>query len=201
MQINESGLAFRGEAPSAGEQRTPDAIVLHHRAGSGDMASLHALHLARGWWGVGYHYYVRRDGSVWRGRAEKWAGAHAGAASGYNMHSIGICFEGNFENEAMPDIQREAGEMLVRDIASRLAIREVLLHRDLAATACPGKNFPASIAAALQSADYSAAAVNWAVERGILRGTPAGDLMLDRPLTRRDAAVMLHRALCRGEVM
>ena len=49
--------------------------------------------------------------------------------------------------------------------------------------------------ATAQPADYSAAAVAWATANGIMLGDGNGDLMLDKPLTRRDGLVMLHRAL------
>lgn len=39
-------------------------------------------------------------------------------------------------------------------------------------------------------------AVKWAQDAGILLGNADGDLMLDQPVTRRQACVMLHRAFC-----
>ena len=40
---------------------------------------------------TGYHYYVTRDGHVYQTRHENLVGAHA---RGYNLHSIGVCYEG-----------------------------------------------------------------------------------------------------------
>lgn len=218
MKILDAGLTFSGAAPSAGVQEKIDAVVLHHRAGAGDVNSIHAQHLAQGWWGIGYHYYVRKNGEVWRGRPEKYAGSHAGASNGYNLHSIGVCFEGNFEKDTMPDAQLAAGLELLADICSRYEIVELKTHGELAATACPGKNFPLAKfrsrfseirAGDVQTGgtqtggaqtggtqtDYSADAVKWAQESGVLLGTPGGDLRLDEAATRREVLVFLYRAL------
>lgn len=121
-----------------------DSIVLHHCGGSGMSAeAIHAQHVGYGWAGIGYHWYVRFDGGVYSGRPEDTVGAHAGASSGYNLRSIGVCFEGNFEQlETMPEAQLLAGKELLEGILSRWDIAEILGHRDLTATACPGKYFP-----------------------------------------------------------
>ena len=44
--------------------------------------------------GIGYHYYITRDGQLWPGRPEEVVGAHA---RHYNAHSIGICYEGGLD--------------------------------------------------------------------------------------------------------
>ena len=51
-------------------------------------AIIHGWHLARGWAGIGYHYVIKLDGTIERGRP-RWAlGAHD---EGENADSIGIC--------------------------------------------------------------------------------------------------------------
>ena len=82
MTIHDANLTFKGVSPNGGKQRAIDAIVLHHRAGSGDVLSIHIQHQKQGWWGIGYHYYIRKDGSIWRGRDEHWVGSHAGSLNG-----------------------------------------------------------------------------------------------------------------------
>jgi len=115
-------------------------LVLHHAAaGSAGPMDVHKWHLANSWAGIAYHYYVRKDGSVYRGRPEDWIGGHT---TGYNNISIGVCFEGNFETEEMPRAQMDSGRQLVSDILKRYPGITVARHGDLNATACPGKNFP-----------------------------------------------------------
>lgn len=188
MEILDAKLAFAGAAPNAGRQKNIDAIVLHHMAGTGTVENIHIQHRRQGWWGIGYHYYVRKNGEIWRGRPEEFVGSHAGSKNGYNTHSIGICFEGNFETDTMLPDQLNAGRELIEDIKSRYAIKEVIKHSDIAATACPGKNFPFRI-----MTETSADAKQWAIENGIFRGDGNGNYMWDKPLTREQAAVTLHR--------
>ena len=117
-----------------------DMIVLHHAAATSCSADdIHRWHLHNGWAGIGYHFFVRKDGSVYRGRPEGAVGAHAAPN---NWHSIGICFEGNFETDTMPPAQRKAGRELVQYLVDKYGITKIVGHRDLDATACPGKNFP-----------------------------------------------------------
>jgi N-acetylmuramoyl-L-alanine amidase len=44
-----------------------------------------------GWSDVGYHFYIRLDGTIEKGRDLDKVGAHTG---GFNKNTIGICFEG-----------------------------------------------------------------------------------------------------------
>ena len=48
-------------------------------------------HRERGWWGIGYHYIIRRDGTIEYGRPYDTIGAHV---QGHNDDSIGICVVG-----------------------------------------------------------------------------------------------------------
>lgn len=125
----------------------PDQIVLHHAAAEKcSVEDVHRWHLANGWAGIGYHFFVRKDGNVYRGRPIDAVGAHT---YGENSDSIGICFEGNFEIETMPEAQKKAGAELVAYVKSLYSsIKEVSKHKDHNATACPGKNFPFSEIAA-----------------------------------------------------
>ena len=137
MKINKSNLSFGSMSIRSKTKK----LVLHHAAASKcSVDDVHRWHKNNGWSGIGYHFFVRKDGSIWEGRPLKYVGAHA---YGNNSDSIGVCFEGNFENEKMPDVQKEAGKELVSYILKEYpTITSVVRHKDLAATACPGKNFP-----------------------------------------------------------
>lgn len=122
---------------------TTDLLILHH---SGTTTctpdGVHSSHVGNGWAGIGYHYLVRKDGTIYRGRPEDTVGAHA---YGANSHSIGVCFEGNYQVEpSMPAAQLAAGQALVADIKRRWGITKVIGHKDVAGstTDCPGKYFP-----------------------------------------------------------
>lgn len=57
-------------------------------------------HLARGWSnGCGYHYVIRRDGTIEKGRPDEMVGAHC---LNHNRHSLGICYEGGLDANGNP---------------------------------------------------------------------------------------------------
>ena len=115
-------------------------IILHHAAAVTCTAQqIHQWHLANGWAGIGYHFFVRKDGRIYRGRPKETVGAHAG---NNNYDSIGICFEGSFDREQMNEVQRTAGAELVAYLKQKYGITTVQRHRDVNATGCPGGNFP-----------------------------------------------------------
>ena len=49
--------------------------------------------------GIGYHYYITRDGQLYQTRSETEVGMHARR---YNAHSIGICYEGGLDEKGRP---------------------------------------------------------------------------------------------------
>lgn len=136
VEVIDVGLKFNGTLYKRSET---DYIILHHEAGNGSVEDVHNYHLSKGWKGIAYHYFVRKDGTIYRGRPEDTSGGHT---TGYNHNSIGICAEGNFELEAMSNAQRDALHALVLDVRTRYPDTQTVRHRDLAATACPGKNYP-----------------------------------------------------------
>lgn len=121
------------------KRQSTTRIILHHAAAKTCTAQqIHSWHLANGWAGIGYHFFVRKDGSIYRGRPEDVLGAHAGSN---NYDSIGVCFEGNFMSEQMPAVQRQAGAELVAYLKQKYGIRKVQKHSDVNATGCPGTHF------------------------------------------------------------
>lgn len=116
------------------------AVVLHHaEASKASVEDINRWHLERGWTGIGYHYYIRKDGKVYRGRPEWALGAHA---QGANDYSIGICCEGSYMTETMPAAQLASLKALIRDIMQRYGTLELLRHKDVGSTDCPGDKFP-----------------------------------------------------------
>lgn len=117
-------------------------IIIHHRAGNGDAQSIHRMHISdNGWVGIGYHFYVRKDGTIYRGRPLYSIGAHC-KGKNKNYESVGICFEGDYQSETMPDTQLKAGRELVQYLKGIYPNAEIKKHGDFMSTSCPGKNFP-----------------------------------------------------------
>ena len=109
-------------------------IILHHAVYNGDVEGIDRIHKNKGWTCIGYHFYVRKDGLIYRGRQEDTIGAHA---YGYNNDSIGICAEGNFETDTMSAEQKNSIIELVGFLKGKYGITKVIGHRDVNSTACP----------------------------------------------------------------
>lgn len=129
------------------------AIVIHYSATpierSYTAADIDAMHRKRGFNEIGYHFFIRRDGSVEAGRDLSQPGRfEVGAHSqGENASSIGICYEGGVR-AATPDTgfdsrtpaQTAAMIGLIRNLLKRFPRAIVRGHREMpgAATQCPG---------------------------------------------------------------
>lgn len=101
--------------------------------------------MARGWSGIGYHYYIDEVGGVWQGRPEWTQGAHAyqDAQHEANSDGIGVCLAGNFENGPGPtEAQMRSLVELIANIRTRYVDLPVIGHKEVQQTACPGQNFP-----------------------------------------------------------
>ncbi len=126
-------------------------VVVHHSASSsGDADAFGRAHKQRGWDGLGYHFVIGNgtgsgDGEIevgyrWRQQSQ---GAHAGSQQ-YNRYGIGICLVGNFDRARPSARQLGSLERLVAFLTStyRMPSANVIEHRDVRQTECPGRNFP-----------------------------------------------------------
>ena len=87
-----------------------------------------------GWRDIGYHYVIRRDGTLETGRDELAPGAHA---AGHNIGSIGICLVGGKPDCNFTSAQWACLDALVKDLAKRYPDSEVIGHRDVSDKPCP----------------------------------------------------------------
>lgn len=137
MQIKEVKYDWAGALT---KRNTINMIVLHHaEAKSCTIQDIHWWHVCRGYSGIGYHYFINKKGEIYKGRPDNVVGAHA---KGFNSTSIGICFEGAYNKEVMPQAQLQAGRELVEHLKKKYNITKVKKHSDLMPTDCPGKLFP-----------------------------------------------------------
>lgn len=135
MNIINTNLNFKQMDTRSSTQR----IILHHAAAKKCSAEdIHRWHLNNGWSGAGYHFLVRKDGTIYRLRPEDKVGAHA---YGANYDSLGICFEGDYKEEIMQEEEIKAGRELVNFLKNKYGINTVQVHKNVNATNCPGDNF------------------------------------------------------------
>ena len=124
--------------------RKLDAIVIHYTATQPgrvvSLAEIDGWHRARGWAGIGYHFLISLDGVIERGRPVGKIGAHVG---GHNTGTIGIAYVGglvapNVGADTRTPAQFRALRFLVASLRTTFGPLDVVGHRDLAATQCPG---------------------------------------------------------------
>ena len=116
-----------------------ERIILHHAAASQcSVDDIDRWHKQKGYSCIGYHFFIKKNGTIYRGRQENAVGAHAYQN---NYNSVGVCFEGDFEKEYMTDAQVESAKELVAYLKNKYNISKVQKHKDVNNTSCPGKNF------------------------------------------------------------
>ena len=166
MQILETGLKFG----SLNTRKSTKRIIIHHSASADVPAStIHQWHLNQGWSGIGYHFVIRANGTIERGRPEDTIGSHSGPQG--NGDSIGVVLTGNFEIGAPATAQITALASLIKDLRGRYGNLAVIGHRDVMATACPGRNFPwAELRARLEDDDEMAVETKIKVNGQVLTG-------------------------------
>lgn len=127
------------------ERSSTNLIVIHAAATKPTMdigfAEIDQWHKARGWNGCGYHFIIRRDGTVEQGRHLREQGAHV---AGHNHNSVGVCLVGGVDANMEPEenyTSQQWGSLYWVVQFCKLAYPEaqVLGHRDLpnVAKACP----------------------------------------------------------------
>ena len=138
MQILETGLKFG----SLNTRKSTKRIIIHHSASADVPAStIHGWHLGQKWSGIGYHFVIRANGAIERGRPEWAIGSHSGPDG--NGDSIGIVLTGNFEYDKPTEAQMDSLVWLITQyLEPKYGKLQVMGHKDVMATACPGKNFP-----------------------------------------------------------
>lgn len=124
-------------------RKATDFIIIHASYTPADMdigvEEIRRWHVEeRGWRDVGYHYVIRRNGTVEEGRGLDEQGAHA---AGYNDRSLGVCMVGGMRDSKADcnfTVQQwYALANLVRGLKDVFPEAQTIGHRDVAAKECP----------------------------------------------------------------
>ena len=128
------------------ERGYTDMIVIHHTGCNDIDASAEQID---GWhkgspnfWAmIGYHYVIRKNGTIERGRPEWAVGSHA---YGENYHTLGIHLSGDFMTAHPTQAQIDICAALVAELCKKYQIPidrdHIVGHCDLMSTSCPGDN-------------------------------------------------------------
>lgn len=97
-------------------------------------------HKQRGFRCIGYHYVIRLNGEIEKGRSEDQIGAHC---INHNSISIGVCYigglaaDGKTPKDTRTPLQKFAMKKLLKELKSRYPQATIHGHREFAAKACP----------------------------------------------------------------
>lgn len=132
------------------KRKVTDGIVVHCAATNPSLdigrKEIQMWHVQQGWLAIGYHFVIRRDGTVEEGRPHDVVGSHV---KGYNERTLGICLVGGIDNKGNPEdnfteAQKTALDGLLWRMVSGVDFDgaykglSVCGHRDLdARKACP----------------------------------------------------------------
>jgi len=135
LNIQEVDYTWQGELEY---NNKPRRLIIHHTSDTGKTPErMNEVHIENGWVGIGYHFYIRSDGTIYRGRPEAAIGAHA---KKNNNDSIGIALEGDFNKTSPTEAQMESLVKLSVDMIIKYNLSEIEGHRDVYDTLCPGDN-------------------------------------------------------------
>lgn len=125
------------------ERATTKTLIVHCAATKPTMniglREIRQWHKERGFLDVGYHFIIRRDGTIETGRDVNQVGAHT---VGQNDSSVGICLVGGVDDKMQPQANFTPQQMsTLRKLLDELKVKfpgvAVKGHRDFAAKACP----------------------------------------------------------------
>lgn len=140
MKIIDEGLKYGNMTYG----NMPKMLIVHHIEAEGTnwtVQNIHNMHInENGWSAIGYHYYIRLDGTVYKGRPDNAIGAHC---QGCNTNTLGIAFEGNYDKrKEMPTAQYNAWCELKTYLFNKYGNMPIFGHREKGSSECPGRYFP-----------------------------------------------------------
>lgn len=120
-------------------------LIVNHCADTppsldGGLAEIDRWHKEKGWSGCGYHFIVRKDGTIENGRPLTEVGAHT---YGQNKNSIGICWFGGSKGlDDRTEAQKEALIQLHSDLREKLPNPNIRIasHSEFSDKRCPNFN-------------------------------------------------------------
>jgi hypothetical protein len=87
-----------------------------------DISVIKQWHIERGFVDVGYHFFIKKDGTIQAGRPIFMIGAHC---AGQNLSSLGICLSGK---RSFTDIQFNEAKRLCKILRDNYKIKEVDIY-------------------------------------------------------------------------
>lgn len=124
--------------------RKINSIIVHcsatkrgHDIGAKQIRELHVK--GNGWKDIGYHYVIRINGVIEKGRPLDVVGAHC---QGHNADSIGICLVGGLNAKGKPEntftqAQFDSLKKLIVELKEQFGNLLIFGHNEFSNKACP----------------------------------------------------------------
>ena len=125
----------------------PTSIIFNHhtvgqqRGGMTAVREIQSFHQnEKGWNDIAYNWLYDDWGEIFEGRGWMKAG---GATKGWNTLSHSFAYLGNTELREPTEAAKQAHHRLTNEAVRLMGPQQQRKHRDVSATACPGKNLVA----------------------------------------------------------
>ena len=127
--------------------RAINEAILHYSATPEgkpfDVKDIRDWHVnGNGWSDVGYHFVIKLDGTIQKGRPLEKTGAHC---KGHNRGTVGICYIGGGikdGKDTRTEEQKESLDLLLRDLIKDHGILKISGHNEYSTKKCPGFDVP-----------------------------------------------------------
>jgi len=122
--------------------REIDTIVFHCSASDNpnqDVGTMRQYHVfTKGWADIGYHYFIKKDGTIQEGRPIDKIGAHVAR---HNTGTVGVCFAGlNDFTKPQMEAAHEIIKIINKKVGKELALKG---HNDYTKKkTCPNFDIP-----------------------------------------------------------
>lgn len=124
-------------------RKSTEAIFVHCSATkpSQDVGvrEIRQWHKQQGWLDVGYHFIIKRDGTVEEGRPVDVVGSHV---KDWNSKSVGVCLVGGIDDKAkfaanFTPSQMHSLKVKLGELKALYPQADIKAHHDVAPKACP----------------------------------------------------------------
>lgn len=123
-----------------------EAIFVHCSATKPSMdvgvREISQWHKELGWLAIGYHFVIRRDGTIEEGRPVDVVGSHV---KDWNSKSVGVCLVGGIDDKGHFEANFTPAQMfelrgLLQTLLAKYPGAKLMAHHAVAPKACPSFN-------------------------------------------------------------
>lgn len=128
------------------QRAVTEAIFVHCSATKASMnvglREIRQWHKEQGWLDVGYHFIIRRDGTIEEGRPVDVVGSHV---KDWNSRSVGVCLVGGIDEKGHFEANFTPAQMfelrgLLQTLLAKYPGAKLMAHHEAAPKACPSFN-------------------------------------------------------------